>query len=93
MRKLFKGSTYLVRSVKYWYIVQQTGMKSWDALIFSHVSPETTAKYLHGNSSSLVTLLQNTAHEVKFYRFTEDSELRRAMFEILKTGKYEGVEI
>lgn len=86
--KLRKGSVYLVRRGVNWYIVRQAGQRSWEALHFSHIDGYTvTPSHFHGNAETLLGFMVIDGQELEYHRFYENSALRRAMFNILKTGK------
>jgi len=93
MVKLRSGATYLIKVRDAWYIVRQSGMKSWEAMIFSHCIPTYPNKaYLHGNAIGLLEEFKklNGDKACDFVICTDNVQLRRAMFEILKTGTFNG---
>ena len=82
--KLVKGFTYLVKTERYWYIVQQTGQRSWDAIVFSHVTPFHDEAYYHGNSSDLTGKMPVI---LESYPYNSNTGMRKDMFSILKYGE------
>lgn len=97
MNKFTKGMTYIALGQSgQRYVVHQTGLKSWRATIFTHVSTnEAWWKHavLEGNASSLYYKLEKMcvadgkSFEVRAYN--TDESLRKDMFSILKFGRFE----
>lgn len=81
--KFHKGATYLVKDQGVWYICQQSGMKSWEAIVFTHVNTD-VKKYLHGNGTTLPTYFVDPE---EWLACSSDSYLRKQMFSVLKTGQ------
>ena len=94
MAKFNKGYSYLVSSdYGRWYIVHQTGLKSWRAMIFTHVIPEWhESVVIEGNATTLYEKLQDLCNDRAFVAraYSANDRLRHAMFDILKTGKIGG---
>jgi len=97
--KFIKGYAYLARvgdTTRKWYLIQQSGMKSWEALLFSHISLNHEETFFHGNSETLYEKLA-TEHKknggedrvIEVWKFNHNKDMRRAMFDILKTGRIE----
>ena len=82
------GYVYLTNYNFRWYIVQQTGQKSWVALVFTGRVSYTHDVFLKGNGASLYALMEK-GENFKCHKFSGNSLLRRAMFNILKTGEIE----
>lgn len=92
MNKFTKGRTYLAsgNGLAYKYIIHQTGLKSWRATVFSHVCPVESVAVIEGNSMTLYEKLKNRLGDIIDIRgYHTDSTLRQAMFNILKTGKFD----
>ena len=85
-QKFRAGFTYVAKRGAYWYIIQQSGQRSWEAIVFSHVGVHNDDAYLHGNATVLRTMFD----EVKM--FNSNKHLRVAMFNILQTGRIDGGE-
>lgn len=90
--KFIKGFTYLVRVQQTWYIVQQTGMKTWYATRFSHVTNKADPSVIEsGNGQMLADILRRRAGDTfKVRQYNTHYTLREAMFNILKTGDIDG---
>lgn len=92
MGKFIRGYTYIVgghrRSFK--YLVQQTGLKSWRAMVVSHVNPTWELTLLEGNATTLHEKLQKMfAEDFECRRYNANSMLRKDMFNILQYGKFD----
>lgn len=95
MAKFNKGNTYLCRreGEKKWYIVHQSGQRSWTATLFTH-----TYRFSESDDDPIVTM-NGTALYLEFAngdvrRFNAISKehqklLRETMFNILKHGEAE----
>ncbi len=84
--KFQKGHTYIVKSkTKFWYVVKQTGMKSWKALMVSHTDAMNwDSEFYEGNAQSLPAKL-----EVSEWRAFKDNQgFRSALFNVLKNGHF-----
>ncbi|MCK5133652.1 MAG: hypothetical protein KAR40_16045 [Candidatus Sabulitectum sp.] len=96
MAKFKKGYSYLVSSdYGRWYLVHQTGLKSWRAMIFTHVMMSESNwgdVVIEGNATSLHEKLRELANGKTFTVCAHGRHkgLRRDMFDILKTGKIGG---
>ena len=84
--KFKSGHTYIVRGkTKFWYVVKQTGTKSWKALMVSHVDAMAfDSEFFYGNGVSLWQNLEVSEHKV----FTTNATFRKALFNVLKYGKF-----
>ena len=95
MKKFNKGYTYLVKVSSIWYIVQQNGQRSWEAVVFSHhidtIAPQ-APKYLHGNGITLVDTIKDYDSDAVFVSCGGNIDMRKKMFRILQSGKIEGWE-
>jgi len=79
-----KDFTYVVKSGKgHWYIVKQTGMKSWVAMNFANARlPEYDLEVMTGNGKSLYAKLNPTVEE----SFLSNEPFRRTVFNVCKYG-------
>lgn len=79
-----KGHTYIVKGkTKFWYVVKQTGMKSWKAIMVSHVDAMSwDSEFYEGNGQSLWAKLEVS----EFRAFTSNLAFRLALFNVLKYG-------
>lgn len=81
-----KGYTYLAQKDSKWYIVHQSGQRSWTATVFTHTVPVEEEAILTGNGKDL----PNKFGEKFTYRIGRDGEqarMRKDMFNILKWGQ------
>ena len=89
MKKFNKGFTYLVKANGKWYVVQQTSIKRWDALVFSHVLGdynENKDVALHGNAMSLLSTFENIDPNYEVTGYGISRNMRQEMFNVLKYG-------
>ena len=91
MKSLKKGYTYLIRVGRIWYVVNQTGMKSWDAMAFTHWCVNHKNVMVHGNSVSILEKLKELipTEDLEIVTTFNNAHLREKMFMVLKTGKVE----
>ena len=84
--KFKSGYSYIVKGkTKYWYIVKQTGMKSWKALMISHVDAMAySSEFYEGNGVSLPQKLEVTEYRA----FKENRVFRQTLFNVLKYGDF-----
>jgi len=91
MAKFIKGKSYLVSSDHgRWYLVHQTGLKSWRAMLFTHMVEEWYGSVMvEGNATTLHERLSNMCNDRTFVvkGYTTNSTMRKDMFSILQTGK------
>lgn len=93
MKKFEKGHTYLVRVGVWWYIVHQIGQRSWVGLLFSNAPLTTENLFFQGNASGCYEAFEKyraigaRSMEVHSITSSDHVQLRKAMFNILKTGK------
>lgn len=90
MEKFQKGYTYLVQVNKHWYVVNQTGMKSWNATVFTHWCVNCAEVSLSGNSIALMQklqALQGDETKITVLKTFGTEHMRKYMFNILKTGQ------
>ena len=86
--KLRAGMSYLAKKSGYWWIIQQEGQRSWNAVQFTHIVAyeQVNARIKHGNAS---IMLQQFAG-CEMYAYTNaNHHMRRAMFNALKYGTVE----
>ena len=87
-RESFKlGYTYIVRDPKrgLWYLVQQTGAKSWVATNFTHIGLGYEDKVIKGNGGGLWRELSVSSSD-KYVQTASQQLLRMKMFNVLKYG-------
>lgn len=94
MKKFSKGYTYLVKVKGFWYVVQQQGQRSWEAIIFSHHVDVINGvpKHIHSTASGMCEEFKKLDVDAQFERVIGNSDMRKKMFRILQTGKIEGWE-
>jgi len=85
MNKFLKGYDYLVKSTNgYWYIVRQTGQRSWYAMQFTNIETPHEDRLRFGNS----LVLWQSLNPQKFRKYTSNKSFRQGMFDILMNGKF-----
>ena len=93
MDKFTKGRTYIVcgnAPVK--YLVQQTGLKSWRAMILTHVVSNDVGwghAVVEGNATTLYQKLDSLCGTIDVRGYSTHNTLRKALFNILKFGRFE----
>jgi len=97
MNKFTRGMSYIFNGkLNKKYIIHQTGLKSWRAVMFTHTSGHDSDwefNVLEGNATTLfeklvqVTNSYDGKFEVRAYN--TDMGLRKDMFNILKFGRFE----
>ena len=87
--KLKAGRTYLAKKDAMWWLVQQEGQRSWNAMQFTAIHPHeyANARLKHGNASIMLDMFSGC--EIHEYT-NENHHLRRAIFNCSKFGKVEG---
>lgn len=94
MKIIPNSGTYLIKANNRWYMCVQVSQKRWEATVFSHVDAPSLVRHFFGNTKTLVEQLKelNGAELDEWIICTTNPQLRRVMFEILKTGRYTGEE-
>ena len=89
--KFVKDFIYLVQvDNKHWYVVRQTGLKSWIALNVSHLNVDSDRVYLRSNGVNLWKQMNPTSHR-RFVNVPSEQKLyREALFNVLKYGNPNG---
>ena len=92
MRKLTKDLTYIVKVHHVWYIVHQTGQRSWEAMVFTHLTRNCSESAIHlkGNSYTLLEQFAKMDEGYNIFGYRDITKMRRDMFEILKVGYING---
>jgi hypothetical protein len=87
-----KGFTYLVQVGTYFYIVQQTGHRTWAATVFTHVCPDQAVAEFTGNGKALYEKLEQTCfiigQDFKPRAYVNNQNMRGDMFNVLKYGEF-----
>jgi hypothetical protein len=71
-----------------WYLVHQTGLKSWKAMKFTNVATDDSmwkGMVLEGNSSTLLEKMPI----MDYRKYRSNMIMRQDMFNILKYGRFE----
>ncbi len=99
--KLKRGYTYLLQVMKvdkpYFYIIHQTGERSWFASLFSHTSDLNAiqvAPVISGNSGNLIDLVSNQGNTtyfkcVPYIAGVDQAKMRVTMSKIFLEGVFE----
>jgi len=83
--KFLKGYDYIVKGSKgYWYLVRQTGQRTWVAIQFTNVEVPMEERIYFGNGIALWTEL----NPQQFRKYTSNKSFRQGMFDILMNGKF-----
>lgn len=94
--KFTSGYTYLIKhDSSRWYMVKQTGQRTWEAFMFSHVvdlREDYIPITLKGNSIALANEF-NKLGVTEVFSSDNTIEVRKAMFVILSKGTLEGLEL
>ena len=87
MAKFNNGNTYLGKKDSKWWIIHQSGKRSWTATVFSHTQGVDDESTKTSNGTDLY--LEFT--DVRVYRCGNNSlqtQMRKDMFNLLKWGDY-----
>lgn len=92
--KLEKGNTYLGKlpDDARWYIIHQSGQRSWTATVFTHLQAYDTAKdiFITDNGTAMYeSFKQGVLTKYRVGSSSQQSLMRADMFHILKFGKLE----
>ena len=90
MPKLIKGNTYLCKreNGNKWYIVHQSGQRSWTASVFTEVQTlKNEDAFITMNGTALFEEFKNG--EMRRYNINNTTQLRKDMFNILKWGQFD----
>ena len=88
--KLYSGNQYIIEVEKHFYLTRQVGQKSWRAMEFANLEVEIERRVIEGNGSSIVSKIADRfSDRPQVYRMMGESQMRRAMFNILKFGRVE----
>ena len=87
--KFEKGYTYILKAKNgYWYMVRQTGQRSWYAMQFTSLECPMEDRIKTGNSIALWETLTPTSEAETFRMYTSNKTFRRGMFDILMYGYF-----
>lgn len=82
-----KGYIYIIHSetMGHWYMVKQTGMKTWVAMNFTNIDIDNTKEVFTANGQKLWIDLKP---RVDFKKYTSNKTFRQGMFDILSYGYF-----
>jgi len=90
MKRFETNYVYIIRSANgYWYLVQQSGDKSWEAMVFGNLGIHRDDVFRHGNGKSLLENLRPTDLRKWVNVPSENALVRKAQFNVLKYGRFE----
>ena len=90
MAKFSRNCTYLCRKAdgKKWYIVHQSGQRSWTATVFTHVQTlDDEDSVITMNGTALYSEFENGKIHAFYNNTPHKKKMRELMFNILKWGQ------